>query len=59
MLSNYSKLIGSVVGAVAGLAVSYGILPAELATAEIQAAVVVVLVGVFTWAFPANRPGPR
>lgn len=56
MLSNYSKLIGSVVGAAAGALVSFGLLPEELATPEIQASVVAVLSAIFTWAFPANTP---
>lgn len=55
MLGNYSKLIGSLVGFVAGVAVSYG-LPAELATPEIQLSLTGLLVGVATWAFPKNKP---
>lgn len=55
-MKNYSKLIGSVVGAAAGALVAFGILPEELATPEIQASVVAVLSAIFTWAFPANKP---
>ncbi len=54
-MGNYSKLIGSLVGAAAGVAVSFG-LPEELATPEIQGAIVIVLAGVFTYFFPANKP---
>ncbi|MCG6115123.1 MAG: hypothetical protein MEQ84_07975 [Mesorhizobium sp.] len=55
-MGNYSKLIGSVVGAAAGALVAFGVLPEELATPEMQASVVAVLSAVFTWAFPANTP---
>ena len=54
-MGNYSKLIGSVVGAVAGLLVSFGILPESLATPEVQASVVGLLSTVATFFFPANK----
>lgn len=54
-MGNYSKLIGSVVGAAAGALVSFGVLPEELATPEIQASVIAVLSAVFTYFFPANK----
>lgn len=56
MLGNYSKVIGSIVGALAGALVSFGLLPAELATPEIQAGVIAILSAVATYAFPANKP---
>ncbi|HEV2501492.1 MAG TPA: hypothetical protein VGV39_00355 [Mesorhizobium sp.] len=55
-MGNYSKLIGSIVGGVAGLLVARGLLPAEWATPEIQGAIVVLLSAAATFAFPANRP---
>lgn len=54
-MGNYSKLIGSIVGALAGAAVSFGILPESLATPELQASVVAVLAAVATYLFPANK----
>lgn len=54
-MGNYSKLIGSVVGAGAGALVSFGVLPEEFATPEIQASVTALFVAVFTYAFPANK----
>ncbi|MEP0150023.1 hypothetical protein [Roseibium sp.] len=54
-MGNYSKLIASLVGAAAGILVSYNLLPAELATTEIQASVVVVITGLVTYFAPANR----
>ncbi|WP_315920470.1 hypothetical protein [Mesorhizobium sp. SP-1A] len=55
-MGNYSKLIGSIVGGVAGLLVARGLLPEEWATTEIQGAIVVLLSAVATYAFPANKP---
>jgi hypothetical protein len=55
-MGNYSKLIGSLVGGLLGMLVSFGILPAEWATPEIQAAIVTLLSSIFTFAFPANKP---
>ena len=54
-MGNYSKLIGSLVGALAGALVSFGVLPESLATPEIQGSIVVVLSGVVTYFFPANK----
>ena len=53
-MGNYSKLIGSIVGALAGVAVNLGI-PAELTGAAMQGAIVVVLSGLVTYLFPANK----
>ena len=55
-MGNYSKLIGSLVGGLAGALVSFGVLPEELATPEIQAGVITVLAAVVTFFFPANKP---
>lgn len=54
MFGNYSKMIGSVVGFLMGVAVSYG-LPAELADPEIQIGLTAVATGVVTYLFPANK----
>lgn len=54
-MGNYSKLIGSIVGAAAGALVSFGILPEALATPELQGAVIALLSGVATYLFPANK----
>lgn len=56
MLGNYSKLIGSIVGAAAGALVAFGVLPESLATPELQASLVAVLSAVCTYFFPANKP---
>lgn len=56
MLGNYSKLLGAVVGGVAGILVGQFGLPAEYATPEIQGALVTILSAICTFAFPANRP---
>lgn len=56
MFGNYSKFFGSIVGALAGVAVSKLGLPADLATPEIQAATTVILTGIVTFLFPANQP---
>lgn len=55
-MGNYSKLFGSLVGGVLGLAVSLFGLPAEWATPEIQGAITVLLGAAATFLFPANRP---
>lgn len=54
-MSNYSKLIGSVVGGVLGLAVAKWGLPAEWASPEMAAAITLILGSVATFAFPANK----
>jgi hypothetical protein len=53
-MGNYSKLIGSIVGGVVGIAATFG-LPAEWATPEIQGAIVVILSAIATFIFPANK----
>jgi hypothetical protein len=55
-MGNYSKLVGAVVGGVAGVLVSRFGLPTEFATPEIQGAVTVILSAVATFLFPANKP---
>ena len=55
-MGNYSKLIGSLVGGIAGALVSFGVLPESLATPELQASIVAVLAAVATYIFPANNP---
>lgn len=55
-MGNYSKLIGSLVGGLLGMLVSFGVLPAEYATPEIQMSIVTLLSTLFTFAFPANKP---
>ena len=54
-MRNHSKAIGAVVGAVAGYAVSRGLLPAELATPEMVASLTAVFSTVATYLFPQNR----
>lgn len=56
MFGNYSKLVGSAVGAIFGILVSKFALPAEYASPEIQASVTVLLTAVVTYLFPANKP---
>ncbi len=56
-MGNFSKLIGSLVGAVLGFGVARGFFPADWATPDIVAAFTGVASAVFTWAFPANDPG--
>lgn len=55
-LGNYSKLYGSLTGGVLGYLISALGVPAALATPEMQAALTVVLSGLFTYAFPKNKP---
>ncbi len=55
-ISDWSKAIGAAVGALASVGVNLG-LPAEYATAEIQAAVTVILATIFAALFPANTKG--
>ncbi len=50
----YSKLLGSLIGAAAGALVSFGVLPEELASPEIQASVVALGAAILTYFFPAN-----
>lgn len=53
-MGNYSKLIGSIVGGLVGIAASFG-LPTEWATPEIQGAIVTLFSAVATFIFPANK----
>lgn len=55
-MGNWSKLIGSVVGAVIGFAVSRGLLPAEFGTPEIIAGVTALFATLATALAPANKP---
>jgi hypothetical protein len=55
-MSNYSKLIGSLVGGALGFAVSRWGLPADFATPDIQGAVTILLGAAATFIFPANKP---
>lgn len=55
-MGNYSKLIGSIVGAAAVALVAFGVLPEDLATPELQASFVAVLAAIATYLFPANKP---
>ena len=55
MLGNYSKLIGSLVGGIFGIAVSKFGLPDTWATPEVQGAVTVIMSAAFTWLFPPNE----
>lgn len=52
----YSKMIGALVGGVAGFLVSMFGLPEAWATPEMQGAITVLLSTVFAFAFPANTP---
>lgn len=54
-MGNYSKLIGSLVGGIAGLLVNIGVLPESMATPEIQSSIVVLLATITTFIFPANK----
>ncbi len=52
-MGNYSKLVGALVGALASIGIGFG-LPADLLGPEIQAGLSVIIVGLFTYFFPAN-----
>ena len=62
-MGNYSKLIGSIIGGIAGLLVARGVLPAVVATPD-NVTTVVAAVGILstaasaiaTFLFPANKP---
>lgn len=54
-MSNYNKLIGSIVGGLLGFGVAKGLLPADWGTPEITGAFTLVLSAIFTFAFPANK----
>ena len=53
-MGNYSKLIGSLLGGALGIAATLG-LPTEWATPPVQGAIITLLAGIATWAFPANK----
>lgn len=55
-MANYSKLFGSILGSVLGIGVSKGVLPAEWATPDVQAAIMVLLSAAAVYFFPANKP---
>lgn len=55
MLGNISKLVGSISGGVVGWLIARLGLPADLMTPDFQAALIVVLSGLFTFFFPPNR----
>lgn len=55
-MGNYSKVIGSIVGAVIGFAVSKGFLPSDLGTPEVVGGVTAIFAAVATYFFPANKP---
>ena len=57
-MGNFSKLIGSIVGAAIGFGVAKGFLPADWNTPDIVAAFTAVASAIFTWAFPANKASP-
>lgn len=52
-MMKYSKLIGSVVGALVGIAAAFG-LNVEAFTPEVQASLIVVLTAIGTFIAPAN-----
>lgn len=55
-MGNYSKLVGALVGGVAGVLVSRFGLPTAFAAPEVQGAVTVILSAAATYLFPANKP---
>lgn len=55
-MGNYSKAIGSVVGATLGLLVAYNFIPAEVNSVELATGITAIITGIVTWAFPANKP---
>ena len=52
-MGRYSKLIGSVIGALVGIAAAFGI-NVEAFTPEIQASLIVVLTAIGTYISPSN-----
>lgn len=54
-MSNYSKLIASVLGGVLGMAVSKYGLPAEWASTEVVTALTTLVSAVFVYVAPANK----
>ena len=55
-MGNWSKLIGTLVGGLLGLAVNFGLIPDGAITADVQSALVVLLAALGTAIFPANKP---
>lgn len=53
-MGNYSKLFGSVIGSLFGIAVSQWGLPETFASPEIQAGTITLFGAAFTYFFPAN-----
>ena len=53
-MGKYSKLIGMVVGSVLGILVALGLMPEDLNTPELQAAVVTVAGAIGTYFAPKN-----
>jgi hypothetical protein len=53
-MGSYSKLIGSIIGGVAGWLASRYALPPELTSPEIQGAATIILSAAATYLFPAN-----
>jgi high-affinity Fe2+/Pb2+ permease len=54
-MSNYSKLIGTVVGFLIGMAVTRGVLPAEWQQVEyIEAITLLISAAIGTWGAPKN-----
>ena len=54
-MGNYSKLIGSIVGAIIGFGAAKGFLPAGFDTPDMVAGATAFVSAIFTWAFPANK----
>ncbi len=54
-MGNYSKLIGSIVGAAIGFGVAKGFLPDAWNTPDMVTAFTAVVSAIFTWIFPANK----
>lgn len=54
-MANFSKLIGSIVGALLGVGVSKYGLPPELASPEVVGAIVGVIAALGTYIAPANQ----
>lgn len=55
-MSNYSKLIGSIVGSLLSWLVAKYALPPEWSSPDMVAAVTMIIGAIFVYAFPANKP---
>ena len=53
-MGNYSKLIGSIVGAAVGFGVAKGFFPAEWNTPDVIASFTATVSALFTFFFPKN-----